>query len=104
MIMQNLPTGTVTLLFTDIAGSTRLLTQLGDLYASVLLECRQILRTAFGQWNGNVVDTQGDAFFVVFARATDAVQAAVAAQRALTSHVFPHSAVVQVRIGLHTRE
>src|SRR6266404_9251341 len=61
-IMQNLPTGTVTLLFTDIAGSTRLLTQLGDRYANVLAECRQILRTAFGQWNGNVVDTQGDAF------------------------------------------
>src|SRR5260370_11516070 len=88
-IMQNLPTGTVTLLFTDIAESTRLLHQLGDRYAGVLAECRQILRTAFGQWNGNVVDTQGDAFFVVFARATDAMSAAVAAQRALPSHTFP---------------
>ncbi len=102
--MQNLPTGTVTLLFTDIAGSTRLLTQLGDRYASVLSQCRQILRAVFGQWNGNVVDTQGDAFFVVFARATDALSAAVAAQRVIASHAFPNGAVVQVRMGLHTGE
>src|SRR5437588_8616897 len=103
-MMQNLPTGTVTLLFTDIAGSTRLLTQLGDRYASVLSQCRQVLRAVFGQWNGNVVDTQGDAFFVVFARATDAVSAAVAAQRVIASYAFPNGAVVQVRIGLHTGE
>jgi predicted ATPase/class 3 adenylate cyclase/DNA-binding CsgD family transcriptional regulator len=102
--MQHLPTGTVTLLFTDIAGSTRLLHQLGDRYAQVLSECRQVLRTAFEQRNGNVVDTQGDAFFVVFARATDAVQAGVAAQRALTSYAFPNGAAVQVRMGLHTGE
>ena len=100
--MQNLPTGTVTLLFTDIAGSTHLLRQLGDHYARVLSECRQVQRTVFGQWNGHVVDTQGDAFFVVFARATDAVSAAVAAQRALSSHLFPRGAVVHVRMGLHT--
>jgi len=102
--MHNLPTGTVTLLFTDIAGSTHLLTQLGDRYARVLAECRQVLRTAFGQWNGNVVDTQGDAFFVVFARATDAVQASVVAQSALASHAFPEGVAVQVRMGLHTGE
>src|SRR6266700_2223679 len=102
--MRDLPTGTVTLLFTDIAGSTRLLTQLGDRYASVLSQCRQILRAVFGQWNGNVVDTQGDAFFVVFARATDALSAAVAAQRVIASHAFPNGAVVQVRMGLHTGE
>ena len=102
--MQNLPTSTVTLLFTDIAGSTRLLTQQADRYARVLSECRQVQRAVFAQWNGNVVDTQGDAFFVVFARATDAVSAVVAAQRALASHVFPHDAVVQVRMGLHTGE
>jgi len=102
--MQNLPTGTVTLLFTDIAGSTRLLTQLDDRYATMLAECRQVLRTAFGQWNGDVVDTQGDAFFVVFARATDAVSAAVAAQRVLASHTFPEDVAVQVRVGLHTGE
>ena len=73
--MLDLPTGTLTLLFTDIAGSTRLLQQVGDRYGSVLSECRQLLRAAFHQWNGHEVDTQGDAFFVVFARATDAVSA-----------------------------
>jgi predicted ATPase/class 3 adenylate cyclase/DNA-binding CsgD family transcriptional regulator len=103
-MIQNLPTGTVTLLFTDIAGSTRQLIHLGDHYAQVLSECRQVLCTAFGQWNGNVVDTQGDAFFVVFARATDAISAAVAAQRALAAHAFPDDATVQVRMGLHTGE
>jgi predicted ATPase/class 3 adenylate cyclase/DNA-binding CsgD family transcriptional regulator len=102
--MQNLPTGTVTLLFTDIAGSTRLLHQLGERYASMLLECRQVLRAVFGQWNGHEVDTQGDAFFVVFARATDAVSAAVAAQRALASHAFPEGVAVRMRVGLHTGE
>jgi predicted ATPase/class 3 adenylate cyclase/DNA-binding CsgD family transcriptional regulator len=102
--MQNLPTSTVTLLFTDMAGSTHLLHQLGERYASVLAECRQVLRTAFGQWNGNVVDTQGDAFFVVFTRATDAVSAAVAAQRTLASHAWPEGVAVRMRVGLHTGE
>jgi len=102
--MGDLPTGTLTLLFTDIAGSTRLLAQLGDRYAGALSECRQVLRAAFGQWNGHEVDTQGDAFFVVFARATDAVWAAVAAQRDLASHAFPEAAEVRVRMGLHTGE
>src|SRR5438105_5533352 len=71
--MRELPTGTVTLLFTDIEGSTHLLQQVGERYASVLAECRHLLRAAFGQWNGHEVDTQGDAFFVAFARATDAI-------------------------------
>ncbi len=102
--MQNLPTGTVTLLFTDIAGSTRLLRLLGERYTSALSECRQVLHAVFEQWNGNVVDTQGDAFFVVFARATNAVSVAVAAQHALASHAFPEGVVVQVRMGLHTGE
>src|SRR6266704_3918735 len=102
--MRDLPTGTVTLLFTDIAGSTCLLHQLGERYASMLLECRQVLRAVFQQWNGNVVDTQGDAFFVAFARATDAVSGAVAAQRALASHFWPEGVVVRVRMGIHTGE
>jgi serine/threonine protein kinase len=84
--IHDLPVGTVTLLFTGMEGSTRLLQQLGDRYASVLSECRSLLRTAFQQWSGREVDTQGDAFFVAFARATDAVSAAVEAQRALASH------------------
>ena len=103
--MRDLPTGTVTLLFTDIEGSTRLLQQLGERrYHSVLEECRNLLRTAFQQWNGHEVDTQGDAFFVVFARATDAVSAAVDMQRALAAHPWPQDVTVRVRMGLHTGE
>ncbi|HEU5064437.1 MAG TPA: adenylate/guanylate cyclase domain-containing protein, partial [Gaiellaceae bacterium] len=81
--MAELPTGTVTFLFTDIEGSTRLLHELGDGYANVLAEHRRILRNAFAEHGGVEVDTQGDAFFVAFARATDAVAAAADAQRAL---------------------
>src|SRR5260221_5351458 len=102
--MHHLPTGTVTLLFTDIEGSTRLLQQLGDRYASVLDECRCLLRAAFQEWNGHEVDTQGDAFFVAFARATDAVSAALDAQRALATHIWPEDVVVRLRMGLHTGE
>src|SRR6266702_1557981 len=102
--MHHLPMGTVTLLFTDMEGSTRLLQQVGERYTDLLQEYRQLLRAAFGRWNGNVVDTQGDAFFVAFARATDAVSGAVAAQRALASHFWPEGVVVRVRMGLHTGE
>src|SRR5258708_446668 len=102
--MQNLPAGTVTLLFTDIEGSTRLLQRLGERYAGVLAECRQLLRGVFQHWHGHEVDTQGDAFFVVFARAADAVSAAVAAQRALAAHRWPEGVEVHIRMGLHTGE
>jgi predicted ATPase/class 3 adenylate cyclase len=102
--MRELPTGTVTLLFTDIEGSTRLLQQVGNRYDGILTECRQLLRAAFHRWNGDEVDTQGDAFFVAFTRATDAVAAAVEMQRALAAHPWPEDATVQVRIGLHTGE
>jgi len=101
---RDLPTGTTTLLFTDIEGSTRLLQRLGERYAELLTACRQLLRAAFEQHQGHEVDTQGDAFFVVFARATDAVAAAVAAQRALTDHAWPEGVAVRVRMGLHTGE
>src|SRR5690242_18968310 len=100
--MRDLPSGTVTLLFTDIEGSTYLLQQLGDRYPFVLTEYRQLLRASFQQWNGHEVDTQGDAFFVAFARATDAVWAAVEMQRSLAAHVWPNSVTVRARIGLHT--
>ncbi len=102
--LRKLPTGTVTLLFTDIEGSTHLLQQLGDRYASLLAECRQILRAVFQEWHGHEVDTQGDAFFVAFARATDAVSAVVDTQRALAAHVWPEGVAVRVRMGLHTGE
>jgi len=102
--MRKLPTGTVTLLFTDIEGSTRLLQQLGERYASLLDECRHLLRVAFLEFHGHEVDTRGEAFFFAFARATDAISAAVAVQRALTSHAWPEGVMVRVRMGLHTGE
>src|SRR5258708_33082147 len=95
----DLPTGTITLLFTDIEGSTLLLQQLGEQYSRVLAQCRQWLRTAFQQSQGHEVDTQGDACFFACARATDAVSAAVAPQRTLASHAWPEGAVVHVRVG-----
>src|SRR5437879_6174883 len=102
--MRQLPTGTVTLLFTDIEGSTHLLQQLGDHYTSVLIECRRLLRSVFQQWSGYEVDTQGDAFFGAFARATDAVSAAVTAQRALATYAWSVGVEVRMRMGLHTGE
>jgi predicted ATPase/class 3 adenylate cyclase/DNA-binding CsgD family transcriptional regulator len=102
--MRDLPRGTVTLLFTDIAGSTHLLQQLGDHYLFVLAKYRQLLRDACCQWNGHEVDTQGDALLCVFARASDAASAAVAMQRAIAFHDWPNGATVHTRIGLHTGE
>jgi predicted ATPase/class 3 adenylate cyclase len=102
--MRELPTGTVTLLFTDIEGSTRLLQQLGAGYARLLETCRSLLRAAFLEFHGHEVDTQGDAFFMAFARATDAVSAAVTAQRTLFLHTWPDGVMVHVRMGLHTGE
>src|SRR6266851_2800249 len=102
--MRDLPTGTSTLLFTDIEGSTHLLQQLGDRYAELLTECLNLLRTAFQKYSGYEVDTQGDAVFTVFARASDALLAAVAAQRELALHSWPSAVTVRVRMGLHTGE
>jgi class 3 adenylate cyclase/transcriptional regulator with XRE-family HTH domain len=102
--VPHLPMGTVTLLFTDIEGSTRLLEQLGEHYPDVLAECRHLLHTAFHACDGQEVNTQGDAFFVAFARATDAVSAVVAAQRAIVAHAWPHGVTVRVRMGVHTGE
>jgi class 3 adenylate cyclase len=96
--MRELPTGTVTFLFTDIEGSTRLLHELGDAYAGILAEHRRVLRDAFATHGGVEVDTQGDAFFVAFARATDALSGAADAQRAL------EDGPLRVRMGLHTGE
>ena len=99
-----LPGGTVTLLFSDIEGSTRLLECLGDGYSGVLDEHRRIIRGALGAHGGHEVRTEGDAFFVAFARAGDAVRAAVAAQRGLASCAWPGGVVVRVRMGVHTGE
>jgi predicted ATPase/class 3 adenylate cyclase/DNA-binding CsgD family transcriptional regulator len=102
--MRQLPTGTVTLLFADIEGSTHLLHRLGERYPDVLAECRDLLQVAFQQHHGYEVDTQGDAFFIAFARATDAIWAAVTAQRALASYSWPEGVTVRVRMGVHTGE
>src|SRR6476646_4048301 len=96
-----LPGGTVTFVFTDIEGSTRLLQQLGDRYSEVVAAHRRILRDSFGGSGGTEIDTQGDAFFFSFTRARDAVAGAVAAQRALAEHEWPDGVAVKVRIGLH---
>jgi WD40 repeat protein/class 3 adenylate cyclase len=98
------PSGTVTFLFTDIEGSTRLLEKLGEQYATSLAEHHRILRASIQKRNGTEMDTQGDAFFVTFARALDAVQCAADAQRALSSHTWPKNEAVRVRMGLHTGE
>ncbi len=90
--MRDLPTGTITLLFTDIEGSTHLLHQLGDGYGELLASYRALLRSAFQGQRGHEVDTQGDAMFAVFARASDALSAAVAAQRALAAYSWPQGA------------
>jgi predicted ATPase/class 3 adenylate cyclase len=102
--MRDLPNGTVTLLFTDIEGSTQLLHQLDERYALLLSEYQHLLRAAVHQYHGREVDTQGDAFFMVFARASDAVSAAVAAQRSLFAHSWPVGITVRVRMGMHTYE
>jgi predicted ATPase/class 3 adenylate cyclase len=102
MNKAELPTGTVTFLFTDIEGSTRLLGQLGDRFQNVLEAHHAILRSAFDAAGGVEVQTEGDAFFVVFPMASDAVRAAVEAQRALATHPWPEDGVVRVRMGMHT--
>jgi class 3 adenylate cyclase len=93
-----LPSGTVTLLFTDIEGSTRLLHEQGDRYAGLLAEHRRVLRGAFSRNGGVEVDTQGDSFFVAFARAGDALAAADEAEAAMAG------GPVSVRVGIHTGE
>jgi predicted ATPase/class 3 adenylate cyclase len=103
-VMPELPTGTVTLLFTDIEGSTRLLERLGDQYLEALAEHRRLLRAAFAQYSGREVSTEGDAFFVAFATTGDAVSAAVAGQRALAAHRWSDGVVLRVRMGIHTGE
>ncbi len=98
MSRPELPTGTVTFLFTDVEGSTRLLQEHGAGYADLLDEHRRALRDAFSKYGGVEVDTQGDAFFVAFSRAADAVAAAAEARQAL------EPGPIRVRMGIHTGE
>jgi class 3 adenylate cyclase len=102
--MAGLPTGTVTFLFTDIEGSTRLLQQLGDRYAAVRDAHAAIVRQAIEAGGGVEVSTEGDSFFVAFPSPVGAVRAAVAAQRGLATHDWAPASPVRVRMGLHTGE
>src|ERR687887_2745798 len=99
--MGDLPTGTVPLLFTDIEGSPRLLRRSGDSYADLLAAHRRLLREAFERNGGHVVDSEGDAFFVAFSVAGDAVSAAAEAQRSLAEQDWGDEEI-RVRMGLHT--
>jgi predicted ATPase/class 3 adenylate cyclase len=100
--MRDLPTGTVTFLFTDIEGSTRLLQALGDRYREVVDDHGRILREAIALGGGTEIHTEGDAFFAVFPTLAGAVAAVVQAQRTLAGHPWPEGHSVRVRMGLHT--
>jgi class 3 adenylate cyclase/tetratricopeptide (TPR) repeat protein len=100
--MTGLPSGAVTFLFSDIEGSTRLVKALRERYAQVLADHRHLVRAAIASHAGHEVDTQGDAFFVAFASAKQAVLCALAVQRALAGHEWPSGLSVRVRMGIHT--
>jgi YVTN family beta-propeller protein len=94
--------GTVTFLFSDIEGSTRLVKQLRDHWSPVLAQHQSLLRAAFAANAGEEIDTQGDSFFVAFSRPRDALLAAVEGQMALRSHRWPEGVEINVRMGIHT--
>jgi DNA-binding NarL/FixJ family response regulator/class 3 adenylate cyclase len=100
--MPELPTGTVTFVFTDIEGSTRLVRDLGESYVSVIADHRRLVREALGEHNGYEVDCRGDEFLLAFQQPTDAVGTAVAIQRSHSLHAWPGERPLRVRIGIHT--
>ena len=102
--MEELPSGTITLLFTDIEGSTALVNRLGDRYGEALSAQRALVRAAIAAGRGREMGTEGDSFFVVFESAGDAVACCIAAQRALAGHGWPGGIAVRIRMGLHSGE
>jgi predicted ATPase/class 3 adenylate cyclase len=102
--MGELPTGTITLLFSDVEGSTALLGRLGNRYGEALSTQRALLRACFAEFGGHEMGTEGDSFFVVVQSAVAAVSCCVAAQRALSAHAWPDGVSVRVRMGLHSGE
>lgn len=100
----NTPVGTVTMLFTDIEGSTALLRSLGERYGELVRDHHNLLRAVAAEHGGRVVDTQGDAFFFAFPTAKEALLAGVEAQRRLAEHVWPDGVQLRVRMGMHTGE
>jgi class 3 adenylate cyclase len=101
-IRPKLPTGQLTLLFADVEGSTRHLSELEDRYGSMLNAVRRIERSAVRAGGGFEVDARADEFFAVFRAAPEAVEAAVEIQRAMAKHAWPDGRAVRVRIGIHT--
>lgn len=99
---MDLPVGVVTLLFSDIEGSTRLLRALGEAYGGVLADHHRVLREVWLAHRGVEVDTEGDAFFVAFVDPAQAMAAATAAQQSLSAHSWPPGGEVRVRMGVHT--
>jgi class 3 adenylate cyclase len=97
-----LPTGFVTLLMTDIEGSTGLLHRLGDGYGGVLEEVRAILRAGLDRHSGREIDVRADELFAVFEQAGAAVHAALGMQRELAARRWPGDVDVRVRAGLHS--
>jgi class 3 adenylate cyclase/tetratricopeptide (TPR) repeat protein len=102
--MTDLPTGTVTFLFTDIEGSTQLLKRLGRRYGEALADHRRILRTAVREHGGDEVDRQGDSFLFAFPRADEAAGAAIDGQHGLAAHEWAAGSRLRVRMGIHTAE
>src|SRR5262245_45845480 len=102
-ITQSLPTGVVTFLFTDIAGSSQLWEQFGDRFIPVWQAHDAVLRDAFSRFGGVEVKSEGDSFMVVFAEASDALECALFAQSSLARYPWPADiGPPRVRIGMHT--
>lgn len=95
---------TITLVFSDIEGSTRLLQKLGDAYADLLERHNSILRATVAECGGREIDAAGDGFFLAFTTARDAVAAAVLVQQRLSANEWPQGVTLRVRLGLHTGE
>jgi class 3 adenylate cyclase/DNA-binding NarL/FixJ family response regulator len=100
--MAELPTGTVTFLFTDLEGSTELAHRLEDEWHGVLVAHRHLIRAAVNDANGSEIDCRGDEFFVAFDDASAAAEAAVVAQRSMSAHPWPEDTELRVRMGMHT--
>jgi class 3 adenylate cyclase/CheY-like chemotaxis protein len=102
--MAELPTGTVTFLFTDVVGSTALAHRLAHDFQNVLVQHRNLIRSAVAERDGVEIDVRGDEFFVAFEDAGSAAHAAIGAQCAISSYTWPPEAEVRIRMGMHTGE
>jgi class 3 adenylate cyclase len=100
--VSSLPTGTVTFLFSDVEGSTRLVQTAGGAYATVIADVRRLLRAEIEATGGCEVDATGDELSAVFGEVQPALQAAIAGQERIRDHAWPDGLTVRVRMGLHT--